>query len=363
MTMERLAGRRSRKAGLPPGTLVFTGVQRLGEPKISVFDYQRGWCEERLVKKVSELLTPKKKSTIRWINIDGLQNTHLLEEIGKAYGIHSLVLEDILQTGQRPKLEDYEEYLFIVLKMLRYEPMRRIVTTEQVSLIVGPDYVISFQEGLEGDVFEPIRQRLRTRKGIVRNQGADYLAYSLVDAIVDQYFVILEEIGERIEDVEVELLANPTKATLNEIYHLKRELLLLRKSIWPLREVVGQLQRGESHLIRRNTRIYLRDLYDHAIAVLDTLENEREIIAGMLDIYLSSVSNRLNEVMKVLTIIATIFIPLTFIVGIYGMNFDPSASPWNMPELRWYWGYPAIMGTMAVLGLLMLYVFKRKKWF
>lgn len=363
MTLRRNSGRRSRKAGLPPGTLVYTGEVRASAPRMTVFDYAGGWCDERDVKTVAELFKSKRKGTVRWIDVDGLQQTSILEAIGNEYDIHKLVLEDILQTGQRPKLEDYDDYLFVVMKMLRYNSVRRAVDAEQVGLVIGPNYVLSFQEGLEGDVFEPIRQRLRSHKGHLRNLGADYLAYSLLDAIVDQYFLILEELGDRIEDVEEELLNEPTRSTLDRIYRLKREMLTVRKSIWPLREVASQLQRGESTMVKRSTRVYLRDLYDHTIAVLDTLENEREVVAGMLDIYLSSVSNRLNEVMKVLTIIATIFIPLTFIVGVYGMNFDPDRGPLSMPELRWAWGYPAVMVFMAGIGLTMLYYFRKKKWF
>ncbi|MEX2089708.1 MAG: magnesium/cobalt transporter CorA [Bacteroidota bacterium] len=363
MKLRRTAGRRSRKAGLPPGTLVYTGEARTTAPKISVFDYAQGWCDERNVKTAEEALQTKRKGSVRWIDVDGLQQTSILETIGNEYGIHKLVLEDILQTGQRPKLEDYDDYLFVVLKMLRYNSIRRVVDTEQVALVIGPKYILSFQEGVEGDVFEPIRQRLRNHKGHLRSLGPDYLAYSLLDAIVDQYFLILEELEDRVEDVEEELLNEPTRSTMDKIYRLKREMLTVRKSIWPLREVTGQLQRGESTIIKRPTRIYLRDLYDHTVAVLDTLENEREVIAGMLEIYLSSVSNRLNEVMKVLTIIATIFIPLTFVVGVYGMNFDPDSGPLSMPELRWAWGYPAVMVIMAGIGLTMLYYFRKKKWF
>jgi len=361
--MTRLTGARSKKAGMAPGTLVYVGEGRLAEPKISVFEYSESWCEDREIVNIEDAFGGKRKPAVRWINIDGLQRVEMLETIGRLYGIHHLVLEDILQTAQRPKTEDYDDYLFIVLKMLRYNSGTGEVDAEQVSFVVGANVLFTFQEGLEGDVFESIRARLRARKGQIRSHGADYLAYSLIDAIVDHYFVILEALGDRIDDVEEELLNSPTKETLHEIYRLKRELLLVRKAVWPLREVVGQLQRGDSSLVRKATRLYLRDLYDHTVAVVDTLENEREVIAGMIDIYLSSVSNRLNEVMKVLTIIATIFIPLTFIVGVYGMNFDPDTSPLNMPELRWYWGYPAIMLVMTTIGVVMLSYFKRKKWF
>jgi magnesium transporter len=239
--------------------------------------------------------------------------------------------------------------------MLYYDQREQEIEAEQVSLILGSNFVISFQER-EGDVFTVIRDRIRTGKGRIRKAGADYLAYSLVDAIVDYYFVILEKLGEKIEGIEEELVTNPTPETLQTIHHLKRELIFLRKSVWPLREVISVLERGESALIQESTGIYLRDLYDHTIQVIDSIETFRDMVAGMLDIYLSSVSNKLNEVMKVLTIIATIFIPVTFIVGIYGMNFQ------YMPELGWRWGYPVVWLVIVVVVIAMVFYFRRKKW-
>jgi magnesium transporter len=279
----------------------------------------------------------------------------IIEKVGAHFGIHPLVLEDILHTGQRPKVEDLGDYIFIVLKMLYHDDQEDEMLGEQVSLLLGQNCVISFQER-EGDIFNPIRERIRNSKGRIRRAGADYLAYALVDAIVDHYFVILEKMGEKIESLEEELVTNPTPETLQIIHKLKRNLIFLRKSVWPLREVINALERGESPLITEPTGIYLRDVYDHSIQVIDTIETFRDMVSGMLDIYLSSLSNRMNEVMKVLTIIATIFIPLTFIAGIYGMNFK------FMPELEWHWGYPtALIVMLLIVGSMFIY-FRRKKW-
>jgi magnesium transporter len=343
------------KMGLPPGTLVHIGERKTEEVKITIIDYDEKDVQEKEAKKVEECFSFKEKPTVTWVNIDGLQEVQTIEKIGVHFGIHPLVLEDILHTGQRPKAEDLGDYLFIVLKMFYQDERGDEMLGEQVSLLLGSNYVISFQER-EGDVFSPIRARIRNSKGRIRKAGTDYLAYALIDAIVDNYFVILEELGEKIESLEEELVTNPTPETLQAIHTLKTNLVFLRKSVWPLREVINNLERGESPLIKDPTGIYLRDVYDHTIQVIDTIESYRDMVSGMLDIYLSSVSNRMNEVMKVLTIIATIFIPLTFITGIYGMNFK------YMPELEWHWGYFGILIVMVVtVGFMGLY-FKRKRW-
>jgi magnesium transporter len=287
--------------------------------------------------------------------VDGIHEVEIIEKIGKNYGIHPLLLEDILNTEQRPKLDDFDDYMFLVLKMLSFDEERGEITTEQVSLILGQNYVISFQER-EGDVFNPVRDRIRNAKGRIRRMGADYLAYALLDSIVDSYFLILERIGDRIEGLEEDLISNPDEKTLQTIHHLKREMIFLRRSIWPLREVISGISRKESNLIKESTEIFLRDVYDHTIQVIDTIESFRDTVSGMLDIYLSSLSNRMNEVMKVLTIFASIFIPLTFVAGIYGMNFS------NMPELGWKWGYFCALAIMAGIGISMLFYFKRKHW-
>jgi len=279
----------------------------------------------------------------------------IIEKMGNHFNIHPLVLEDILNTGQRPKMEDFVDYIFVVLKMLYYDEKENEVRAEQVSVILGSNYVISFQE-TEGDVFDPIRERIRNDRGRIRKMGADYLAYALIDIIVDNYFAILEKLGEKIEDIEDELVTNPALETLQSIHSLKREMIFLRKSVWPLREVINRLERWESPLINKSLDIYLRDMYDHTIQVIDSIETFRDMLSGLLDIYLSSVSNRMNEIMKVLTIIATIAIPLTVITGLYGMNFQ------FMPELQWQWSYPIVLLAMLTLGLLMIRYFRRRKW-
>ncbi len=353
--MPRFIKKISKKAGLPPGTLVHVGKVKDGTVKITIIDYDEKHFEERKVKKVEEFLPFKDKPTVTWINIDGIHQVDIIETIGKHFGVHPLVLEDIVNTGQRPKMDDIGNYIFVVLKMIYHDIKEDEIKTEQVSLLISQNFVISFQER-EGDVFSPIRERIRGSKGRIRKMGADYLAYALIDSIVDNYFVILEKFGEKLDGMEEELLTNPTPETLQAIYSLKKDMIFLRKSVWPLREVIGGLERGESKLIQESTQIYFRDVYDHTIQVMDAIETSRDMLSGMLDIYLSSVSNRMNAVMKMLTIIATIFMPLTFIAGIYGMNFQ------NMPELGWRWGYFAVLLVMVAIGISMLVYFKRKKW-
>jgi magnesium transporter len=353
--MNRMIKRRSKKAGLPPGALIHIGTQKTEEPKITIFDYDETHFEERETKAIEECFLFKDKTTVTWINVEGLHEIKILEELGECYGIHPLVLEDILNTDQRPKMEDYGDYIYVVLKMLYKDEKNNRTEVEQVSLILGANFIFSFQEG-GGDVFGPIRERIKSGKGRLRKMGADYLAYSLLDAVVDGYFIILEQLGERIEILEEMLVTDPRAEILKEIHRLKREVIFLRKAVWPLREVINGLERVESLLVQKTTGIYLRDVYDHTIQVIDTIETFRDMLSGMLDIYLSSVSNRLNSVMKVLTIIATIFMPLTFLAGVYGMNFK------YMPELEWRWGYPAIWTVMVIIGVSMLIYFKKKKW-
>lgn len=351
----RIIQKRQRKVGLPPGTLVYTGDNKTETVRIAIIDYDEAQFQEKETKNVEECFPFKDKPTVTWINIDGVHQVDIIEKIGEHFGLHPLVLEDIVNTGQRPKMEDFVDYLFVVLKMLHYDEKEKAVRAEQVSLILGSNYVISFQE-TEGDVFDPIRERIRMERGRIRKMGADYLAYSLIDEIVDNYFVILEKLGEKIEDMEDALITNPTPETLQAIHGLKREMIFLRKSVWPLREVISRLERWESPLIDKSIAIYLRDVYDHTIQVIDAIETFRDMLSGMLDIYLSSVSNRMNEVMKVLTIIATIFIPLTLIAGIYGMNFK------YMPELEQPWSYPVVWLIMLVVGIVMVIYFRRKRW-
>jgi magnesium transporter len=348
--------KRSKKAGLAPGTLIHMGRAKSGATRIDLVEYDESHLEARPVKSIDQCLVKKPLPTVTWVNVDGLADLEVLRHFGSCYGIHPLVLEDILATDQRPKAADYGEYLYVVLKMITLDAESGELKSEQVSLVLGQNYLISFQEGLEGDVFEQVRSRLSNEKARLRSMGPDFLLHALLDVIVDHYFLVLEQLADRIEDIEDELIGNPTPATVQSIYQLKRQMLFLHKALWPLREVASGLQRRDSQLIRDTTVIYLRDLYDHTVQVLDTLETLREMLSGMLDIYLSSVSNRLNEVMKVLTIIATIFMPLSFLVGLYGMNFK------YMPELEWHYGYYMVLLLSAVIGGGMLIYFKKRRW-
>lgn len=352
---KKLIKKSSKSAGLAPGTPVFIGDMKAEKVKITVIDYDESQFQEKYLKTVEECFPFKDKPTVTWTNIDGVHDIEIIEKLGKRFDLHPLILEDIVNTGQRPKMEDFGSYIFVVLKMLYYDEKKKEIEGEQVSLILGSNFVISFQEK-EGDVFNPIRDRIRNAKGKIRKTGADYLAYGVIDATVDSYFLILEKIGEKIEGIEEDLVRKPSPETLQTIHNLKRDMIFLRKSVWPLREVVSGLQRGDSVLIGESTRVFLRDVYDHTIQVMDTVETFRDMVSGMLDIYLSSISNRMNEVMKFLTIIATIFIPLTFLAGIYGMNFK------YMPELEWHWGYFGALSIMVVIGIFMFIYFRRKKW-
>ncbi|MCL5037856.1 MAG: magnesium/cobalt transporter CorA [Chloroflexi bacterium] len=346
---------RSKKTGLPPGSLVYTGDKKTESMKISIIDYDENGFEEKQVQTIEECLPYKNNGRVTWIDIDGLDNIDNVKKLGDCFGLHTLVLEDILTTDQRPKMEDFGDYIYMVLRMLYYNKKTFRITSEQISIILKKDIVISFQER-EGDLFDPVRERLRSAKGRIRKMGADFLAYSLLDAIVDNHFVILEDVGESLEDVEEELVMNPSVKTSIKIHTFKRDMIVLRKSIWPMRELINGIFRLESNLISSNIEIYFRDIYDHTIQIIETVESFRDMLSEMLDIYLSSISNRMNEIMKVLTIIATIFIPLTFIVGVYGMNFK------YMPELEWRWSYPVLWLIMLSIGGFMFYNFKKNKW-
>jgi len=353
--LSKLVKKKSKKVGLPPGSIVHIGNKRAEKTKITIVDYNEEQFQEKEVKTVEECCPYKEKPTITWINIDGVHEVKIIEELGKIYNFHPLILEDIVDTDQRPKIKDFGDYIFIILKMHYYDKENNEIKIEQVSLIFGKNYVISFQER-EGDVFDSIRERIRNNIGRIRKARADYLIYALMDAIIDNYFTILEKLGEETEELEAKVIKDPVPANLQIIYKLKSELIFLRKSVWPLREVISILEKGESVLIDKSTNIYLRDIYGHTIQVMDTVETLRDVISGTLDVYLSSVSNKMNEIMKVLTIIATIFIPLTFIAGVYGMNFQ------YMPEIKWFWGYPAVLLGMSIIGIVMVIYFKRKKW-
>jgi len=346
---------RAKKVGLPPGTLLHIGEKRAEKVKITVVNYSETGFEEREAKSVEECFVFKDKPSVTWINVDGLHELEIIEKIGSHFNLHPLILEDIVTTEQRPKFEDLGHYVYIVLKMLYLEKWNKHFTAEQVSLVLGSNFLISFQEK-PGDVFDVIRERIRTGKGKITKMGSDDLAYSLMDAIVDHYFVVLEKLGEDVDFLEEQLLSSPGGQTLPVIHGLKRGLIFLRRSVWPLREVISGLERGESPLVEKSTRLYLRDVYDHTIQVMDTVEALRDTVSGMIEIYLSSLSNKLNEIMKMLTLIATIFIPLTFIVGIYGMNFL------HMPEIKWRYGYAFVWGVMIAVALAMLIYFRKKKW-
>jgi magnesium transporter len=354
--MARYIKKRSKKVGLPPGSLVHIGERKAEQVKITIREFGQDQYYETSLNTFDQCVPLKNKTTVTWINVDGVHHVETLEKLGECYGLHPLVLEDILATDQHPKMEDYDEYVYVVLKMFSSDNEGTAETViEQFSMIIGSNYIISFQEK-ESDIFVPIIERIRNAKGRIRKMGADYLGYALLDTIIDRYFLILEDLGERLESMEEELVTNPGPATLQAIHQLKREMIYLRRSVWPLREVIGALQRSDPKIITSQTHPYLRDVYDHTIQVIDTLETYRDILSGMLDIYLSSISNRLNAVMKVLTVIATIFMPLTFIVGLYGMNFK------YMPELEWHYGYPMVLVVMSIVVVCMLIYFKRKDW-
>ncbi len=354
--MDEKIKKRSVKAGLPPGSLIHIGEKKVRDSRIHIMDYDENSLREKNAAVLEECYPFKDTATVTWIDIEGLKDISLLDHLGNGYGLHPLILEDILNTDQRPKLDDMEGYIYVVLKMLDFQPASKDIISEQISIVFGKNFVISFQEGREGDLFEPLRERIRGNKGRVTKSGPDYLAYSILDSIIDRYFLILEKIAEKIEILEEDLISNPAPEALHQIHALKQEMIFLRKSVWPLREVISRLEKSDSALIRQATKIYLRDIYDHTIQIIDTIETYREMLSGMLDIYLSSVSNRMNEVMKVLTIIATIFMPLTFLAGIYGMNFR------FMPEIGWRWGYPLVLIIMLAVGGVMVYFFKKKNW-
>ena len=346
----------SKKAGLSPGSLVHVGERKVEDVKITIMDFDEAEFRELHANDLEACGQFMQTDSITWINISGIHDIDMIQKLGTCFNLHPLVLEDVLNTEQRPKMDDFDDYIFLVLKMVYPDVAHQGVQYEQISFIIGPTYVISLQE-VEEDIFDSVRERIRQGKGRIRKQGSDYLAYAMVDMVVDQYFKILEDLGEQIETLQDAVIENPEPTSLGIIQNLKKEILFLRKSIWPLREIIHALTREDSELIRKETVIFLRDVYDHTIQIIDTLETFRDMLSGTLDIYLSNVSNRMNEVMKVLTIMATIFIPMTFIAGIYGMNFK------YMPELEWAWSYPILWLVLISMFLVMVLWFKRKKWF
>jgi magnesium transporter len=354
--MPQAVSKRSDKSGLPPGTLVHVGVPKAEKPRLTAMVYDASRLLEEELETIGDAFPVCEAPTVTWINVDGIHQVEFVEELGQRLGLHPLVLEDILNHEQRPKMEDLGDYLYVVVKMLDWDDGRGEMITEQMSIVIGENYVASLQEHPGGDVLDPIRVRIREAKGSIRREGPDYLAYALLDGIVDRYFGVLESLGEKVEDLEEELVSHPTPGTLQDLHVLRRQMILMRKAVWPLREVVGGLERGGSRLVKDSTHVYLRDVYDHTVEVMDAVETLRDMLSGMLDIYLSSISNRMNEVMKVLTVFASIFIPLTFIAGVYGMNFA------HMPELEWQWAYPSLWLVMLAVAVTMLVYFRRKRW-
>ncbi|MDP8322213.1 MAG: magnesium/cobalt transporter CorA [Candidatus Stygibacter australis] len=343
------------RIGLAPGTMVHIGSQKAESTGISLIDYDPATVTEKKLNSINEVFPSFQSEIISWTNIDGLHNMELFTELSKELKLHPLLMEDILDTGQRPKLEIYSDHLLVILKMITWNDQDKRIDFEQVSFVLGKNYLLSFQEH-QGDVFEHVRQRIRNPQSRIRKMKTDYLLYSLLDAIVDSYFLMLSTVGDQIEELEEELIENPSNDILSTIHHLKRDVLFLRKSIWHLRTVISNLNREDFQYITPELHTYLRDLYDNTVQVMDTIETYREIISGMLDIYLSSLSNRMNQVMKVLTIFAAIFIPLTFVAGVYGMNFH------YMPELSYKWAYPIWWVFVIIITVGMVIYFKKKKW-
>ena len=371
--LKRMTSSYAGKKGFPPGTLTHVGTVYTDQTQVRRNDFEAGGAESRELEKWEDLLPFLPSRKITWIEVCGIHDVNAIEKIGQQFSIHPLVLEDILNTTQRPKFEESDDYLFLVMRVPflqknsettsahpnnhnHLKPDHKYeIAFEQVSLLLGKDWLMSFTES-ERQLFTPLRERLLAGKGRLRGQGTDYLAYALLDVIVDQFFVVLEDLGEAIEFLDEELVLQPGPPLLRQIHSFKRQMIFLHKAVWPVREIIATFERCDSNLRSPETGPYLRDAYDHIIQVIDTVETYRDLISGMLDIYLSSISYRLNEVMKVLTIISTLFIPLTFIAGVYGMNFK------NMPELRWEYGYFALWGVMGLITLGMLKFFRAKKW-
>lgn len=352
--------KRYHPPGTAPGTLTRHKMARPVPPRISVMEFGEGGVEELHDVTAEQCKAYLSSETLTWIHVNGHTGPEVLRQLGAMFGLHPLALEDVSNMGQRPKVESYDSQIFLISSLPLLHRDR--IDEEQVSIFTGKDYVVSFCSAAE-DPFEPVRQRLRNRNGRAHTLTSDYLLYSLLDLTIDQGFPVLERFGELIEGLETELLESPDKSTLNRLHELKRELLLLRRTLWPQRELLNHLMRGDQPLIHAEIQPYLRDCYDHTIQIMDLLEAYRDMTASMLDVYLSSVSNRLNETMRVLTLIATLFIPPTFVAGVYGMNFENPNSPWAMPELGWYYGYPFAWAIMLVMVIGMLIYFRRKKWF
>jgi len=354
------SSRRRRRRRLPPGTAPGTLVADpdASPSRIRVIRYGPERVEEHEVKTVDEVRAMAGRDPVMWINVDGLGDTAAIGQLGELFGLHKLALEDVVNLSQRAKVEIYPNHLYIVARMIHYDGQ---VQSEQLSILLGKDFVLTFQEQ-PGDMFDPVRERIRGGRGRMRHAGPGYLAYALLDAVIDNYFPVLETFGERLEQLEDEILERPTRKAMASVHDTKRDLLALRRSIWPMRETLNTLLREQIDYFGVEDRPYLQDCYDHTIQVMDIVETHRELGSGLLDVYLSSLGNRTNEIMKVLTMFASIFIPLSFIAGLYGMNFDTEVSRWNMPELHWVWGYFFALGLMAAVAAGLLYYFIRNGW-
>ena len=345
----------SQKTGLPPGSLVFIGDKHEEAPELSIIDYDTTKFEVIQKATLKDAMDRKDTPPVSWINIDQLHDVELMEKLGSHYGIHPLLMEDILNTDLRPKVEDEEDYVMLSLKMLRYEDSNGNLTTDQISLILGKNYVISFKEKPD-NIFEPVINRLSSSKGTIRTRGADYLFYALSDVIIDNYFTVIEKIGNDLENLEERIFTHPGEDALQQIHEIKSDLLQIRRITYPIRECFRKLENDDITLIEERTQKYFSDVYEHIVQIIETIESYREVVSGLKDLYLSSISYRMNKVMQVLTIIATIFIPLTFLVGVYGMNFE------NMPELHWKYAYFVLWGIMVTTALSLTYYFRKKKW-
>lgn len=346
--------------GTLPGTIFID--ENAEFPQIFLIDYNQDNCIRKQIETPEECIEYLDRESVSWVDVQGLGNQDILQRIGQVFDLHPLVLEDVVNMVERPKIEDYDDQLLIIAHMVVPKERTFGFYGEQVSLVLGKNYLLTVQEEAEHDCLEGVRARIEKNKGIIRRQGADYLAYALLDSIVDGFFPVLERYGDQIEDLEQEVIIEPNQKTLQKIYKIRRELLQLRRAIWPQRDVINTLIRDGSGLISEEVRIYLRDCYDHAVQVMDMVETYRELASGLMEVYLSAVSNKMNEIMKLLTVVSSIFIPLTFVAGVYGMNFNHEKSPYNMPELHWYWGYPVCMAFMAAIACSLLVFFWRKGW-
>lgn len=351
----RLYKRYRAKPGQSPGTLVYDREPRVDKVSIRVMDYGPEACTVRTTNDVEDTFRLRDSETVSWIDVEGLHDTELLNRFGTHFGLHPLVLEDILNTHQRPKIEEYDDYLYLVVRMLAPGTNGGELHSEQVSIILAPRFVITFQE-IPGDVFDPVRKRIDLGKGRVRRMGTDYLVYALIDSIVDNYFLVLEKVAERIEQVELSITAGPNPEDLAHVHQLRRELVYMRRNVWPLRDVVGALQRSETDMVSDDVRVYIRDLQDHVVQVVESMENFRDVLASMHDLYVSSIGHRTNEVIRVLTVISTIFVPLTFLAGVYGMNFH------NLPELRWHWGYAGFWVVSIIIAGGLIAFLRSRRW-